>query len=434
MTHSYTTRERLEDALARIEAPDGQGKETFTRVYRDEARVVASATDDMRRLGMQLPSLAGCIVSIKDLFDVRGEATMAGAKVLADAAPAAQDAEVVRRLRQAGAVIVGKTNMTEFAFSGLGINPHFGTPLNQWDRGNSRIPGGSSSGAAISITDGMADIAIGTDTGGSCRIPAALNGIVGMKPSAASVPSDGALPLSSSYDVIGPIAGSVERCAQAYAVLSGQAQALKPISPRKLTLGVIQNYVLQDMDADVAAAHAGALTRLSRAGVELRDVSLPVLDELPALFDGGGLVAAESYAWHRELMHAQGDAYDPRVSVRIQRGAAITAADYIQLLQLRKRLVAAWREQIGQFDAVVMPTVPLVAPKMQTLETDDEYGRINLLMLRNPTTINALDGCAVSLPCHLAGQAPVGLSLACANGKDWDLLSMAQSLAPVLQP
>lgn len=431
---SHAERERVEAALARIEAPEGEGKKAFTRVYRDEALLAASAADDMRRLGMELPPLAGCIVSIKDLFDVKGDVTTAGSKVLQSAAPAERDAAVVRRLRRAGAAIIGKTNMTEFAFSGLGINPHYGTPLNSWDRPNARIPGGSSSGAAISITDGMADVAIGTDTGGSCRIPAAFNGLVGMKPTARKVPSDGALPLSSSYDSIGPIARSVELCAQAYAVLGGEPVALGPVSPGKLTLGVIENYVLDGMDAQVAAAYERALSRLSGAGVALRRVSLPVLDELPSLFVDGGLVAAEAYAWHRELMQAEGQAYDPRVRVRIQRGAAITAANYINLLHLRQRLMARWTEQIRMFDAVVMPTVPVVAPTMRELETDEAYGRVNLLALRNPTTINALDGCAISLPCHALDEPPVGLSLACAGGADWRLLSMALALEPVLRP
>jgi len=414
--------------LARIRDPEGEGARAFTRVYDEAARLAADTADRMESLKIELPPLAGLPISIKDLFDVKGEPTLAGSRVLSDAEPASQDAEIVRRLRQAGAAIVGKTNMTEFAFSGLGINPHYGTPLNAWDRPSKRIPGGSSSGAAISITDGMAMAAIGTDTGGSCRIPAALNGLVGMKPSAQTVPMAGALPLSSSYDSVGPIAATVDICARVYSVLAGhRPRPLRKMDSHSITLGIIKNtYVLDGMGPIVSATYEKALARLSDAGARLLDVKLSVIDELPTLFGNGGLVAAEAYQWHCQLLATKDTTYDPRVSVRLKRGNLLSAADYISLLELRQRLIAKWIDEVSPYDAIVMPTVPIVAPPLSDLADDETYGRINLLMLRNPTIINALDGCSVSVPCHPPGEAPVGLMLACANGRDHALLAIAK--------
>lgn len=422
----------VELALARISDRAGEGARAFTRVYAGAARQVASHYDKLAALGVELPALAGMPVSIKDLFDVKGEATAAGSMLLADAAPPTRDAEVVRRLRLAGAAIIGKTNMTEFAFSGLGLNPHYGTPLNRWDREQKRIPGGSSSGAAISVTDGMAIAAVGTDTGGSCRIPAALNGIVGMKPSAGTVPKEGLLPLSRTYDSIGPLAATVDVCAQLYSVLSATPPLMRHSSCDGLRLGVVKNFVLEQLDDEVAKAYETSLSRLSCAGARLQEISIPVLDELPQLFEGGGLVAAEAYAWHRDYLLASESRYDPRVSVRIRRGELLSGAKYSSMLDLRQTLISRWRQQTLMFDAILMPTVPMVAPRIADLQNDEEYGRINLLMLRNPTVINALDGCAISIPCHARGEAPVGLTIACANGEDWKLLAMARCIETVL--
>lgn len=430
--HNRPRRQLVDEALSRIHDPAGQGKLVFTRVYDAAAQAAADNADRMHGLGVERHPLAGMPISIKDLFDVKGETTLAGSRVLADASPALADAEVVRRLRQAGAAVVGKTNMTEFAFSGLGLNPHYGTPLNGWDRAHARIPGGSSSGAAISVVDGMAIAAIGTDTGGSCRIPAALNGIVGMKPSADSVPRDGSIPLSESYDSVGPLASTVSICASVYSVISGSCGALAARPASTLRLGAIKNYVLEAMDGTVARAYETCLRKLASSGASIQDVTLPVLDKLPDLFRDGGLVAAEAYHWHRHLLSRGEGKYDPRVSVRIRRGAGMAAADYISLLHERKALISQWRQQIAHFDAVLMPTVPTVAPTLSELADDGEYSRVNLLMLRNPTLVNALDGCAVSLPCHVPGEPPVGLSIAGAHGRDWEILEIALSVEALL--
>ncbi|MDM0065230.1 amidase [Variovorax sp. J31P207] len=424
--------ETVETMLSRIEDPRGQGSVVFTQVYREQARASAASADVLEKAGIEQHPLAGVAVSVKDLFDVKGAQTLAGSRALSNAKPASQDATVVARLRRCGAAIIGKTNMTEFAFSGLGINPHYGTPVSVWDRPARRIPGGSSSGAAVSVAEGMAWAAIGTDTGGSCRIPAAFNGIVGMKPTASTVPRDGALPLSSSYDSVGPLASTVADCARVYSVISGSTATLVKRECSTLRLGVIRNYVLEGLDDYVGHAYEAALKKLAEAGAVLHELTLPVLNGMPDVLHGGGLVAAEAFQWHRELLASNENEYDPRVSLRILRGQSIGAADYISLLAVRERMIQRWSEQIAEFDAVLMPTVPTVAPQLESLEDDDEYGRVNLLLLRNPTVVNIMDGCAVSVPCHERGGAPVGLSIAGDRGRDWLVLSIARIIEQVL--
>jgi aspartyl-tRNA(Asn)/glutamyl-tRNA(Gln) amidotransferase subunit A len=421
-------RARIARCLAAIDAPQGEGARTFTRVYPEAAMAAADAADRAAALGLDALPLAGLAVSIKDLFEVKGEPTRSGAAIGRDFPPAVADALIVRRLRAAGAAIVGKTTMTEFAFSGLGINPHDGTPANPWRRSEKRIPGGSSSGAAVSVTDGMADAAIGTDTGGSVRIPAALCGLVGFKPTSRNVPLDGAFPLSQSYDSIGPLARDVDTCARVNDVLSGQP--LRPVTPqaaRSITIAAISNYVLDGLEPEIAGAYERALKRLSAAGMQVREVHFDVLDDLPALFVGGGLVAAEAYAVHRALIEKSGPHYDPRVLVRMLRGKDISAANYIALLQLRGALIARWERECADVDCVAMPTVPVAPPRIADLADDAAYGTTNLLILRNPTLVNALDGCAISLPCHVPSDAPAGLMLAAPGGSDTALLRIAKT-------
>jgi aspartyl-tRNA(Asn)/glutamyl-tRNA(Gln) amidotransferase subunit A len=430
-----SSRELIDLCLARIRDPQGEGARTFTRVYDESARAAADFADRMRGLGIEPAPLAGLPVSIKDLFDVGGETTRAGSRTLQDAPPAAADAAIVRRLRRAGAAIIGKTTMTEFAFSGLGINPHDGTPANPWRRDERRIPGGSSSGAGVSVADGMAMAAIGTDTGGSVRIPAAMCGLVGFKPTARTVPLDGALPLSQSFDSIGPLARDVETCARVYAVLAGlDPEPVRARDPASLTFAVATNYVLDQMDAEVARSYEAALRRLSAAGVRLKTVAVPVFNQLPNIFVDGGIVGAEAYAWHRDLIDKAAGQYDPRVLVRILRAKDRTLAGYLVLQRERARLIAQWTAEVAELDAVIMPTIPIVPPTLQELEDDESYGRLNPLVLRNPTVVNALDGCAISLPCHAPGDAPVGLTLAAPGDSDAGLLQAAQAIERVIIP
>ena len=422
-------------ALERIKAPAGEGARAFTRVYEAGALASARAADEIRSAGLARSRLDGVPISIKDLFDVAGETTMAGSVARVGEPVAAADAPVVKRLRAAGAVIVGRTNMTEFAFSGLGINPHYGTPLNAWDRGSARIPGGSSSGAAVSVTDGMAAAAIGSDTGGSVRIPAAFCGLVGFKPTARRVPLGGALPLSSSLDSIGPIAPSVACCAELDAILSGQdVVAPAAATLRGLRLAVPLTVALDGMDAHVAASFQAALSRLAAAGAVVQELEIPAFARLAGINAKGGLTAAEAWWWHRDLIARASAKYDPRVVSRILRGKDISAADYLDVLQARTAWTAEVEAALEGFDALVLPTVPVVAPRIADIvESDDIYFRTNGLILRNPTLINFFDGCALSVPCHAPGTGPVGLMVAGAAMSDRRILSIGLAVEAVMQ-
>lgn len=426
----------VEAALERIRAPQGEGPRTFTRVYDAAARAAARASDELRSAGLGRSAIDGLPISIKDLFDVAGETTMAGSVARQGEPAAPADAAVVKRLRGAGAVIVGRTNMTEFAFSGLGINPHYGTPRNAWDRATGRIPGGSSSGAAVSVTDGMAVAAIGSDTGGSVRIPAAFCGLAGFKPTARRVSTQGALPLSISLDSIGPIAPTVACCAQIDAILAGEErEAPKPATLRGLRLAVARTLALDDLDAHVAASFQAALGRLSAAGALIQEIAVPAFGRVAAINAKGGLAGAESWWWHKDLIGRAAGRYDPRVGLRILRGKEMSAADYLDVLQARAAWIAEVQAAIGGFDALLMPTVPVVAPAIaEVAATDDAYFRANGLILRNPTLINFLDGCALSIPCHERGTAPVGLMVAGAAMSDARILSIGLAAEAALQP
>jgi aspartyl-tRNA(Asn)/glutamyl-tRNA(Gln) amidotransferase subunit A len=430
-----SSRELVTDCLARISSVTGEGSRTFLKVYAEQALATADFYDRMRQQGARLGRYAGIPVSVKDLFDIAGDTTLAGSTVLKDAAAADQDATAVARLKAAGFIVIGRTNMTEFAFSGLGINPHYGTPLNPWDRATGRIPGGSSSGAAVSITDAMAFGALGTDTGGSCRIPAAMCGIVGFKPTARRVPLTGTYPLSSSLDSIGPLANSVDCCAALDAILAAQSPAESPsqaagadLTANDLRLAVLTNYVTDDLDKDVAGSFERALRALQDAGARLTEVTLPELRELPEINRNGGISAAESYAHHRARLETDGSRYDPRVSARILRGSKQDAADYIELCNIRANFMERVARRIGKFDAVLMPTTPITAPALSDLVPDEAYVRINALVLRNPSIVNFIDGCAISIPCQEPGTAPVGLSLFGLRNTDRQLLSAAAAV------
>lgn len=426
-----SSRDRLEACLARIEDPAGEGQRAFTKLYTDRARAAADAADRRAQFDQSLGPLDGVIVSIKDLFDIRGEATTAGSKLRRDAAPATIDAPTIARLRAAGAVIVGKTNMTEFAFSGVGINPHYGTPGNPADR--SRIPGGSSSGGAVSVADGMAEITIGSDTGGSTRIPAALCGIVGLKPSQYRVPTAGAFPLSYALDSIGPMAGSVAACAAADAVLAGESQAsLSPAPLAGLRLGIPQGPLMEAMEAPVAGAFDAAVKALGKHGATVTDQCLPQLADMQAVNALGGFAATEAFFIHREAMQQRPDEFDPVVRGRIERGRAVAAADYIQMQRRRAELVAAMDLHLADLDALILPTTPIVARKIAELAADEAaFTAANTLLLRNTAVANFFDLCAISLPLPVSGL-PVGLMLVARNGQDRRLLRLAMGVESTL--
>ncbi len=433
-----TSRALVEAALERIADPNGQGSTVFLEVDAKRARASADALDRLRAAGTVLSPLAGIPVSVKDLFDIAGQVTRAGSRVLSDAPPARADAPAVARLRRAGAVIVGRTNMTEFAYSGLGLNPHYGTPLSPYRRneaGEARIAGGSSSGAAASVADGMAAVALGSDTGGSIRIPAALCGLTGFKPTASRVPRQGAVPLSTTLDSFGPIGVSVSCCALVDRILAGLEPHVPAARPLEgVRLGILTHYVTDDMEPAVALAVETATKHLEAAGAILADVHFAPLEQLVSL-NRFGFSGMEAYAWHRPLIEQHADRYDPRVLVRIEKGARATAADYLELLAQRAALLETAQDTLWRrFDAIIAPTVPITPPRVSECDADDAaYARINALVLRNPSVFNLLDACAVSLPCHPRGQAPVGLMLAAAPHADDALLAIARAAERVLE-
>jgi aspartyl-tRNA(Asn)/glutamyl-tRNA(Gln) amidotransferase subunit A len=426
-----TSRELIEAALAQIADPAGEGARTFTKVYSDSARAAADAQDRLRAAGYVASPLAGLPVSIKDLFDVAGERTLAGSKALDDLPPAQQDAPIVARLRTAGAILIGRTNMTEFAFSGVGINPHYGTPGNPADR--RCIPGGSSSGAAVSVADGGAIVAIGTDTGGSVRIPAALCGIIGFKPTQKRISRAGATPLSTTLDSIGPLANSVACCAIADAVVAGEEPVVPlPVGVERLRLGVPQSFVLDDLAPEVATAFTEACQALSRAGARIIDLPLTELGEYRRINAHGGFAPIEAFTWHRPLLARRRNDYDPRVRSRIERGGGMTAVEYIELCAERADLIARVAARTADFDALLMPTVAITAPPIAAFARDEDYFRLNALILRNPSVINFLDRCAVTLPIQQPGTMPVGLMVVGEHGDDRRLLAVARGIEAAL--
>jgi aspartyl-tRNA(Asn)/glutamyl-tRNA(Gln) amidotransferase subunit A len=429
-----TSRALVEQCLARIADPAGEGQSAFIHVDRDAALQAADAMDGLRKAGAPPSPFAGIPVSVKDLFDIKGQVTRAGSRALEDSPPADADATVVARLRRAGFIVIGRTNMTEFAYSGIGINPHYGTPKSVWNRSVGHVPGGSSSGAAVSVADGMAHGALGTDTGGSCRIPAAYNGIVGFKPTQARVPLDGGVPLSSSLDSFGPLARSVSCCAVLDAVLADEAvQPLQPRPIKGMRLAVPTTTALDDLDEEVATIFERALETLSRHGALIERIEVPEFHDVGVMNARGGFAAAESYAWHRFLIVSHGDVYDPRVHVRILRGEGISAADYIDIVNARRSFIARTEARIAPYHALVLPTTANTPPKIADLADDKTFALQNLRSLRNCTLINMLDGCAITLPAHREGEVPVGLMLAASGGSDRRIFELAAGMESIIR-
>ena len=429
-----SARKLVEDCLARIADPAGEGARTFIHVDAHAAIEAADAMDRLRKARAAPSPFAGIPVSIKDLFDIKGQVTRAGSRALEDSAPAESDAPVVARLRRAGFIVIGRTNMTEFAYSGIGINPHYGTPKGAWQRGVGHVPGGSSSGAAVSIADHMAYGALGTDTGGSCRIPAAYNGIVGFKPTQRRVPLDGGVPLSFTLDSFGPLANSVGCCAVLDAVLAGEPiVALQPRPIKGMRLAVPTTIALDDLDDAVAQTFERALEMLSRQGALIDRIEVPEFLDVGVMNTKGGFAAAESYAWHRYLIVTRGDVYDPRVATRILRGETISAADYIDLLGARRSLIARANARFAPYDALVMPTTSNTPPRIADLADDKAFTAANLRSLRNCSLINMIDGCAISLPAHREGEVPVGLMLASSGGSDRRIFELAAGMEAAIR-
>src|SRR3984957_3577309 len=436
LAHGRTSARKLVDeCLARIGDAAGEGIRTFIHVDAEAAIEAAEAMDRLRAAKAAPSAYRGIPVSIKDLFDIKGQVTRAGSRALEDSPPAEADATVVARLRRAGFVVIGRTNMTEFAYSGIGINPHYGTPKGHWQRQVGHVPGGSSSGAAVSIADQMAYGALGTDTGGSCRIPAAYNGIVGFKPTQRRVPLDGGVPLSFSLDSFGPLARSVGCCAVLDAVLADEA--IVPLQPRPIKgmrLAVPTTVALDELEDAVTKTFERALEVLSRQGASIERIAVPEFLDVPPMQAKGGFTAAESYAWHRYLIVSHGDFYDPRVYSRILRGESLSAADYIDLLGARRSMIARIETRIAPYDALVMPTTANTPPRIADLVADDKaFTTQNLRALRNPSLINMIDGCSISLPAQREGEVPVGLMLAAAGGSDRRIFELAAGMEKAIR-
>lgn len=383
---------------------------------------------------MTLGPLDGTIVSIKDLFDVAGEATTAGSLMLRTAAPALRDAAIVSRLRQAGAVIIGKTNMTEFAFTAIGDNMHYGTPGNAADA--SRIPGGSSSGAGVSVGEGTSDISIGSDTGGSIRIPAALNGVVGFKPTARRVPLTGAFPLSATLDSIGPLALSVAACAVADAAMAGEEPPPLhlPLPLAGLRVGIPRGRLFEDTESEISAAFDRSLAKIERTGARLVEISIDdFIADMRTVTKRGSIAAMEGAEIHADWLATGASVpVDPHVSGPLSRAAMLPTPVYIRALRRRSALVTAMDERLTSVDALALPTTPVTAPTIVSLAEDAELrDRVEGLLLRNTQVANQFDLCAISLP--MPGMTlPAGLMLVARNGHDRHLLRIAAEVERLL--
>ncbi|HEY6967519.1 MAG TPA: amidase [Burkholderiales bacterium] len=428
-----SSRKLVEEALARIADPSGEGARAFLKVNADSARADADHADRLRKSGVVRSAVDGLPVSVKDLFDVAGEVTRAGSKILADAPAAKSDAPAIARLRAAGAVIVGRTNMVEFAFGAVGTNPHYGTPKNPWDRKTGRVPGGSTSGGAVSVADGMCVMGLGSDTRGSIRQPAALCGVAGFKPTQRRVSRDGAFPLSYTLDSIGPLAGSVGCCAAYDAILAGEPDAALPdLGARGLRLLVPRSSAIEDLDAPVAKAFEAALVALSRAGAVLEERKVPAFDRQAEYFKSGGFAAAEAYAIHRRWQDRAAD-YDPRVAKRVVLGKDIAGWELVELGLMREAYIREVGALMAPYDAFLAPTAPCVAPTIaEASASDDAYFRWNGRILRNTGLVNFLDGCAATLPCHARGDAPVGLMVSGVAMSDRRVLAAARAVEVAL--
>jgi aspartyl-tRNA(Asn)/glutamyl-tRNA(Gln) amidotransferase subunit A len=429
-----TTAEALTEAsLDRIRDPSLEGRRAFISVDEQGARSAARHIDELRRRNAHPSPFAGIPISVKDLFDLAGQRTTSGSVVLKDAPPARVDAPAIARLRAKGFVVLGRTNMTEFAYSGVGLNPHYGTPLSPFDRKSRRIPGGSSSGAAVSVADGICPLGIGTDTGGSCRIPASFCGVVGYKPSTGRIPKDGVYPLSDTLDSVGSMGRSVRCVATADAVMAGDGEDEIPERPpARISLGFPKSYETSETESEVARTFARAIAALGRGGISILDVEFPSIEEISAINTRGGITAVEAYSHHKQLIAEKGERYDPRVCRRIANGAGIPAHEYVSTLRERAMMIRRVKALLDGLDGLILPTTPNIPPPISALERDEDYLRINFFSLRNTFVGNFLDMCAISLPVHDRGEAPVGLMIMAPWGADANLFATALAVEKVL--
>ena len=410
----------------------------------DEAVIAQAAQVDLDRQSRQrVPVLAGIPITLKDLFDVKGQKTLAGSKMLRNrVTPVTQDGEVVAALRKAGLLFLGRTTMSEFAFSGMGLNPHHDRLTSVWDRQTGRLPGGSSSGSAVSVAEGIVPATMGSDTAGSCRIPATFNGIVGVKPSFGRLSLKGVFPLSPTSDAPGPLAADVDSCFILDQVITGAVgptQSLPKIDrpdPSDLRLLVPQSIVLEELDDTVGKAFYRTLDWLEQAGVTLVKREMPAIDGCVEMFAHRAIVLYEAWQYHRQWLVDYEDEYDPFVRRRIKTGQQITEVEQQTRYAEKAKLVQDFHQQFSATDthAVIYPTVSCIAPAVSETQDPDKIAAVNLRCLRNTATANYFDGCSLTLPCHIPGQTPVGLMVSSLHGEDLRLYQTAEAIESVLNP
>lgn len=429
-----TSRQLVEECLEN--AGDPSTRIAFTALHETRARTDSDKIDAMRRGGAAVPPFAGIPISVKDLFDEAGEVTTAGSRILAEAAPATRDASAIARLKAAGFIVVGRTNLSEFTYNALGLNRDYGDPLSPFERDGERVAGGSSSGCAVSVAEGAACVSLASDTGASIRIPAAFCGLVGFASTPHRLPKDGVFPLSPSLDTIGPLGRTVSCCAIFDDILSGSAGADVEMRPSSsIRLGLPGGLMLNNLDREVSRAYSMALTRLAEAGFDLSDVCMPEIEEVDRVnADRGGLVGFEAFSLHRERIALHRERYDPRILKRLETSASLTEEDYAKLLRERAALKQVAKKSMQGLSALLLPTVPIIAPLRNTLHDIAQFQRVNSLVLQNTVFSNFLDLCAVSIPCHEVGGAPVGLMLVGSQSDDRKLLTVAVAVERIVAP
>ena len=434
---TITAESLVRESLARADRSDG----TFVSV---DHSILESArhVDTAIQSGKNLPPLAGIPITLKDLFNVKGEKTLAGSVALKHTAqPADQDCDVVKPLREAGLLFLGRTNMSEFAFSGMGMNPHYGTPKSIWDRQTGRLPGGSSSGSGVSVAEGIVPATMGSDTAGSCRIPASFNGIVGVKPSFGRLSLNGIYPLSPTSDAPGPLGVDVDSCFLLDQLISGawagagELPVLRSASVSSLKLLVPEGGVTGELDDEVAGDFNRAVEALKDAGADIHFQAMPVIDACVDMFLTRAVAGYEAYAHHKDIMDAYGDEYDPYVFSRISSFGNVSdeeqQARYRDKAELRRTFTEKMKQ--GGYDAIMYPTTAGIPPRIADAQVTENTGKINLRCLRNTASANYFDGCSASLPMHSEDSAPTGLMVSSVHGDDLRLYEVMAGVEGVLK-
>jgi aspartyl-tRNA(Asn)/glutamyl-tRNA(Gln) amidotransferase subunit A len=427
-----TTAERATHECLQAIATHNASLNTFIRVLADEALSGARHADADLAAGRSRGPLHGVPISLKDLIDMRGVPTTAASRVR-DGHVAAADAAVVTRLREAGAVIVGKTNLHEFALGTTNEDSAFGPARHPLDP--TRSPGGSSGGSAASVVAGMAYASVGSDTGGSIRIPSAACGLVGYKPTLGAVSTDGVVPLSTTMDHLGPICRSVDDAQLLFDVLRG-ARPSMPASreARAIRLGLLRTYFMALLDPAVGAVFDEACGRLRRAGVEIVEVSIPHASDIASIYLH--IVLAEAAAYHAVTLEHRADAYTPNVRLRLEMGRYILAEDYVRALRGREVLNVEVDAALAGVDGLLLPALAIPAPKIgvESVRIGAADEPVRNLMLRLTQLFNITGHPAITVPCGFTGGLPVGAQIVAPAGADGPLLSVARALEPHLGP